>query len=208
MSQVKLALNELTLLQQIELARQIAPAMTGNPSFPTPNPPLGDLLDYAATAESTINAQKATAKAAQNATINARCAQIALMNALHRRRQLRAKREQRRRSQNSQRRHESAQRRRTRRPPAYAGEPQGHHRRHARRNRPPLEPAQRRVELRAAIHHRPDDQRLGLDTCPPSTKSKCTLANLTAGTRYWFRVAAAGAAGQGPWSDPATKMPQ
>ena len=82
MSQVKLALNELTLLQQIELARQIAPAMTGNPSFPTPNPPLGDLLDYAATAESTINAQKATAKAAQNATINARNAQIALMNAL------------------------------------------------------------------------------------------------------------------------------
>ena len=43
---------------------------------------------------------------------------------------------------------------------------------------------------------------------PPSTKSKCTIANLVAGTRYWFRVAAVGAAGQGPWSDPATKMAQ
>ena len=39
-----------------------------------------------------------------------------------------------------------------------------------------------------------------------STKSSATLSGLTSGTKYWFRVAAIGAAGQGPWSDPATKM--
>lgn len=39
-----------------------------------------------------------------------------------------------------------------------------------------------------------------------STKSSATIAGLTPGTKYWFRVAAVGAAGQGPWSDPAAKM--
>lgn len=45
-------------------------------------------------------------------------------------------------------------------------------------------------------------------TCPPHTKSKCTVPGLTAGTKYWFRVAAVGVAGQGPWSDPALRMAQ
>jgi hypothetical protein len=36
-------------------------------------------------------------------------------------------------------------------------------------------------------------------------KSSCTAKNLTSGTLYWFRFAAVGTAGQGPWSDPASK---
>jgi hypothetical protein len=36
-----------------------------------------------------------------------------------------------------------------------------------------------------------------------STKSRNTTGNLTPGTRYWFRVAAVGTAGQSGWSDPA-----
>lgn len=39
-----------------------------------------------------------------------------------------------------------------------------------------------------------------------STKSSFTVAGLTSGARMWFRVAAIGAAGQGPWSDPASKV--
>ena len=38
------------------------------------------------------------------------------------------------------------------------------------------------------------------------TKSKATVGGYTSGTKLWFRVAALGAAGQGPWSDPATAM--
>jgi hypothetical protein len=38
------------------------------------------------------------------------------------------------------------------------------------------------------------------------TKSKFTAEGLTSGTRYWFRVAAVGTAGQGPWSNAATKI--
>lgn len=34
-------------------------------------------------------------------------------------------------------------------------------------------------------------------------KSSCTAKGLTSGTVYWFRVRAVGAAGPGPWSDPA-----
>lgn len=39
-----------------------------------------------------------------------------------------------------------------------------------------------------------------------STKSRTTVNGLTAGTRYWFRVAAVGTGGQSGWSDPATRM--
>ena len=39
-----------------------------------------------------------------------------------------------------------------------------------------------------------------------STKSSATISGLTPGTKYWFRVAAVGAAGQSAWSDPATKI--
>jgi hypothetical protein len=38
-----------------------------------------------------------------------------------------------------------------------------------------------------------------------TTKSSLTLAGLPSGSRCWFRVRAVGAAGPGPWSDPATK---
>jgi hypothetical protein len=39
-----------------------------------------------------------------------------------------------------------------------------------------------------------------------STKSSFTAANLNSGTRYWFRVAAVNSNGQSGWSDPATKI--
>jgi hypothetical protein len=39
-----------------------------------------------------------------------------------------------------------------------------------------------------------------------SVKSSVTITGLASGTRYWFRVAAVTAAGQSGWSDPATKI--
>lgn len=39
-----------------------------------------------------------------------------------------------------------------------------------------------------------------------ATQSSFTTTGLASGKRHWFRVAAVGAAGQGPWSDPATKI--
>ena len=39
-----------------------------------------------------------------------------------------------------------------------------------------------------------------------ATASKFAVKKLISGSRYWFRAAAVGAAGQGPWSDPATSI--
>ena len=39
-----------------------------------------------------------------------------------------------------------------------------------------------------------------------STKSSFIVTGLTAGVKYWFRVAAVGTAGQGAWSDVTCKM--
>ena len=39
-----------------------------------------------------------------------------------------------------------------------------------------------------------------------ATKSSTTISGLTSGTRYWFRVAAVGTAGQSGWSDPTMKI--
>jgi mannose/cellobiose epimerase-like protein (N-acyl-D-glucosamine 2-epimerase family) len=38
-----------------------------------------------------------------------------------------------------------------------------------------------------------------------ATKSSTTLEGLTSGAKQWVRVRGLGAAGPGPWSDPATK---
>lgn len=42
--------------------------------------------------------------------------------------------------------------------------------------------------------------------CKVVTSSKATIKNLETKQRYWFKVSAIGAAGQGPFSDPATKI--
>ena len=39
-----------------------------------------------------------------------------------------------------------------------------------------------------------------------SSKTKAQVNSMQSGLRYWFRVAAIGAAGQGPWSDPVSKI--
>jgi predicted phage tail protein len=38
-----------------------------------------------------------------------------------------------------------------------------------------------------------------------STRTSAEVPNLDSGKQYWFQVSAVGSAGQGPWSDPATK---
>jgi hypothetical protein len=37
------------------------------------------------------------------------------------------------------------------------------------------------------------------------SKSRCTVSKLRSGKKYWFRVAAIGPKGQGPWSEPVQK---
>jgi len=39
-----------------------------------------------------------------------------------------------------------------------------------------------------------------------SSKTRAIVNSMQSGHRYWFRVAAIGAAGQGAWSDPVSKI--
>jgi hypothetical protein len=39
-----------------------------------------------------------------------------------------------------------------------------------------------------------------------STRANVLVEELTSGLQYWFQVSAIGTAGQGPWSDPSTKI--
>jgi hypothetical protein len=54
--------------------------------------------------------------------------------------------------------------------------------------------------------HAPDSPSLVWTRAAVSTKVKATVTGLNSGTRYWFRVAAVGAAGQGTWSDAIDKI--
>jgi hypothetical protein len=52
------------------------------------------------------------------------------------------------------------------------------------------------------------DSAQGLDwtTVLSSTKTRASVNSMHSGHRYWFRVAAVGSAGQGPWSDAISKI--
>ena len=56
MAKVDLNLKKLTIPGKIALARKIVTAMTGNPNFPAPNPPLADITAAANGLEASYNA--------------------------------------------------------------------------------------------------------------------------------------------------------
>ena len=208
MAQVKLGLDVMPLVDQIKLGKEVATALTNNPNFPTPDPPAGDLLAFAAAAETAMLAKKAADDAAQTATINQRAAQIALTGALTSEGSYVQNKsggdEVKIKSAGLSVRHDAA-------PIGLLPAPENLH---ASLGDMPGEIDLQWNRLKGATAFVPQfttDPMTSASvwtTCPPSTKSKCTVPNLVAGTRYWFRVAAVGAAGQGPWSDPATKMAQ
>lgn len=52
------------------------------------------------------------------------------------------------------------------------------------------------------IERAPEAPSMAWGVIGTSTKSKASLNSMASGSRYWFRVAAVGAAGQSAWSDP------
>jgi hypothetical protein len=53
-----------------------------------------------------------------------------------------------------------------------------------------------------AIERAPDGDNLSWAVIGTSTKKQASLNSMASGTKYWFRVAAIGTAGQSAWSDP------
>ena len=208
MSQVKLGLDTLSLVDQIKSGRAIVTAMSGNPNFTTPAPPLSDITDAINLAEAAMLDQKARDSAAQQATLVLHNAQLDMTNKLT---------------------SLGAYVQNTSLGDALKIKSAGME---IRSDAAPIGALPAPENLSATTGDMPGEIDLHwnrvrgatayvtqytLDplspgsvwtTCPPSTKSKCTVPGLTAGGRYWFRVAAVGAAGQGPWSDPALRMAQ
>jgi len=206
MSKIKLNLRNLTIPEKIARSQQIVAALTGNPNFNAPHPPLAQVT-------AAINELEAASNAAQAARQDAKAktaAQNAKEEALDRiMTQLVAHVE------------------------SVAGDDQqlimsaGLDVRAAAASASATVSAPPALTATAGDHDGEID--LSWDTVrgarsyvierspdPPtesswthaavSTRSQTTIEDLTSGTRYWFRVAAITATGQSGWSNPAMKI--
>ena len=203
--QVKLGLNRLSPAEKVALTNTIVTAMTGNANFGTPNPPLATLTTKATTLNAKIGAVN-TAKASYETALAERDdAEIALDADL---------------TQEG----------------AYVENASGGDKAKIESagmgvrapRTPPTVPAQVMNlvltagdftgSLDVAFDPTNGSKSYEVQTCADPlneanwmfkgsfTKSSGTVDGLTSGSKQWVRVRAVGAAGVGPWSDPATKV--
>ncbi len=204
MAQIKLNFSRLSIPEKVARARQIATAMTGNANFPTPTPVLtlisdaADLLELAAaetqaarqaakaktTFQNTREDQldKLIAKAVAYVTAVAGGSELIIQSA-------------------------GMDVRATPVSATIPAQPQGLAAT-AGDNDGAMDLSWDPVSDAAsyALEKSPDPPTANSWThAGVSTKSTFTITGLQSGARLWFRVAAVNAAGQGAWSDPATK---
>ncbi len=204
-AKVKLSLGKLSTSQLIGLSQQITGAMTGNPDFPTPNPPLATIVTATGELETASNAVNTARIESKNRTIvmNEQADKLrALLS------QLGSYVEN------------------------IAGGKQvlitgaGMDVQAARSNAPVPDVL---TGFEATTGDSDGEINLGWNSlagavsyvverslnAPPNaawehqaatTKSNLTVEGLTSGARYWFRVAAVGTKGQGGWSDISTRI--
>jgi hypothetical protein len=200
MSLIKLGLNRLSVADKIQFGRQIVQAMTANPNFPVPTPSLASLADESNTLETAHNEAKAARAAAKAKTTVQDDAAAELDWTLT---QLAAYVEMA--SDGDKAKIESAGFS-VRNVPTPIGE------------LPPPTDVQvlpsdhagtadvRWQPVRGArayvIERTPEGPEPHWTVIGNSTKKQATLNSMVSGTKYWFRVAAIGAAGQSAYSDP------
>ena len=204
MASIVTGLSRMTDVQVIQFAKQVHTALTGNPNVPAPNPPLSTLQSLIVTAESSTDAyesEKATLRNKKNVrdeAIEALCHGLRLEA-------------------------DAVQ-------AATSGDPDKMETAGFRASKSPspvgvLAQATRLVleagpiegTLKASwkpvrgvkvyeIESSPDP--IWADTWAYKgtvTKAKAIINSFVSGTRIWLHVRAIGAAGPGPWSDPAVK---
>jgi hypothetical protein len=205
MAKVKLNLVNIPIPAKVQFASQVVTAMTGNANFTTPVPALTAITAKAGTLESSFNAAQAARQAAQQATTVQNTAEGDLDLALT---QLAAYVE-------NASAGDAAKIQSAGMDVRAAGAPVG-------ALPAPLGLVALVGDMDAELDLDWDSVRGATsyvvqkspDPITPTswqqaivvTKSKGTVTGLVSGTKYWFRVAAVGAAGQGAWSDPATKV--
>jgi hypothetical protein len=206
MPRIKLNLRSLTIPEKIARSQQIVAALTDNPNFTAPHPPLAQVSAAINELETATNAAQAARQEAKARTAAQNAKEDALDKIMA---QLVAHVE------------------------SIAGDDQqlimsaGLDVRAAAAPAPTTPPAPPALTATAGDHEGEID--LSWDTVrgarsyvverspdPPtesswthaavSTRSQTTIEHLTSGTRYWFRVAAVTATGQSAWSNPAMKI--
>jgi len=194
----------MTDVQVIQFAKQVHTALTGNPNVPDPNPPLSTLQTLIATAEGSIDAYEAEKAVLRNRK-NARDeAMKALCNGLR----LEADAVQAATSGDPDKMETTGFR--TGKRPSPVGVP-------AQVSRLVLEAGPIEGTLKACwkpVHGvKVYETESSLDPVGANawtykgtvTKAKAIINSFVSGTRIWLHVRAIGAAGPGPWSDPAVK---
>jgi hypothetical protein len=205
MDKVKLNLRSLSPEELAGLANNIVTAMTGNANFPTPNPTLASVGGLIDALQIKIAAQTAAASAAKLATSERKTAEDALGDAL---RQLAAYVENA--SGGDQVKIESAGMQ-VRSGSGSIGEL-------AQVSNLSVSEGDDDGELDAQWDRVYGAKSYEVQTSADpnvagswvlkmtATKSRCSISGLTSGNRVWVRVRGMGAAGPGPWSDPAGKV--
>lgn len=205
MAQVKLNLRELTIPDKVQKFRQIITAMTGNPNFTTPDPALAALTTATDNLENTYNAAQAarvTAKELTDLQDAAEQAADALMTSEGSYVQNK--------SQGVAAKIQSAGMG-VRDPAAPIGDlpapgnisaTEGDHDGEVDAHWNRVKGAKSYLVQRTTT---PTDA-ASWGNPAVSPKSKITLTGLVTGTKYYFRVAAIGAAGQGAWSEIASQV--
>jgi hypothetical protein len=206
MSKIKLNLRSLSIPEKIARAQQIVAALTGNPNFAAPHPPLAQVTAAIEALEAASNAaqaarQEAKAKTAEQNASEEELDRVVTQLVSHVE-SIAGGDEKVIRSAGLDVRAASA----------------------SASSSPPAPPA-----LTATVGDHDGEINLSWETVrgarsytierspdPPtestwvhaglSTRSKTTIEGLTSGTRYWFRVAALTNNGQTPWSNPAMKI--
>jgi hypothetical protein len=199
MSLVKVGTATMTVPQKIQFARQIVIDMTGNANFTTPAPTLAALTAAATALETAYNAAQTARQVAKSQTANQDAKALALDLLL---------------AQEAN----------------YVENTSGGDRTKitssgfsVRNPSTPIGPLPAVVDLTVApsqnegsadlrwkalhgaksylIERALDAGTLAWDGIATPTKAKASVNTMTSGLKYWFRVAAVGAAGPGPWSE-------
>ena len=200
MSVIKLGLDGMPIPDKIQFARQIAQAMQGNTAFPTPTPTLGALTEGAHELEDAYNDALAARQAAKMKTSiqevrSAELDDVLTLLALYVENT----------SDGDKAKIESAGFS-VRNPPAPIGtlpapvDLQVAPSEHA--GTADVSWKQVRGARAYTIERAADAPALDWGMIGTSTKKEASLNSMVSGPKYWFRVAAIGAAGQSAYSDP------
>ena len=204
MGKVKLSLKTMTVTAKVQFARQVVTSLTGNATFSNPEPPLSDLTDAANNLEAAFNTANVAHQNAMEKTSLMDDADTAINNILTKLGNYVDST-----SNGDEAKILSSGMSVKAKPVPIGSLPQptalaateGD-------NEGEIDLSWDKVfgARSYVVEYTPDPiTPTGWKSGGVSTKSSKSISSLQSGVKYWFRVAAVGAAGQGPWSDPATK---